>query len=77
MLAWVILLVIWSFTVYYFVYLGILDIVDDHAETYRVYEYAPRMDLDSSSPMKQLAFSFGHLQRWSSSFYPSGPVLLH
>ena len=25
--------IIWSFTDYYFVYLGILDIVDDHAET--------------------------------------------
>ena len=48
---------------YYFVYLGILDIVDDHVETYRVYEYAPRMDLDSPNPMRQLAFSFGQLQR--------------
>ena len=33
--------IIWSFTDYYFVYLGILDIVDDHAETYSVCEYAP------------------------------------
>ena len=33
--------IIWSFTDYYFVYLGILDIVDDHAETYRGYEYTP------------------------------------
>ena len=33
--------IICSFTDYYFVYLGILDIVDDHAETYRVYEYSP------------------------------------
>ena len=33
--------IIWSFTDDYFVYLGILDIVDDHAETYRVREYAP------------------------------------
>ena len=63
MLAWVILLVIWSFTDYYFVYLGILDIVDDHAETYRVYEYAPCMDLDYLSLMRQLAFSSGQLQR--------------
>ena len=55
--------IIWSFIDYYFVYLGILNIVDDHAETYRVYEYAPRMDLDSQSPMKQLAFSSRQLQR--------------
>ena len=53
----------WSFTDYYFVYLGILDIVDDHAETYTVYEYAPRMDLDSLGPMRQLAFNSGQLQR--------------
>ena len=33
--------IIWSFTDYYFVYLGILDIIDDNAETFRVYEYAP------------------------------------
>ena len=44
--------IIWSFTDYYFVYLGIVDIVDDNAETYRVYKYAPRMDLDSSSLMR-------------------------
>ena len=55
--------IIWSFTDYYFVYLGILDIVDDHAETYRVYEYAPWMDLDTLSPMRQLTFSSGQLQR--------------
>ena len=33
--------IIWSFTDYYFIYLGILDIVDDQADTYRVYEYTP------------------------------------
>ena len=53
--------IIWSFTDYNFVYLGILDIVDDHAETYRVYKYAPLMDLDSLSPIRQLAFSSGQL----------------
>ena len=49
----------WSFTDYYFVYLGILDIIDDHAETYRVYEYAPSMDLDSLSQVRQIVFSSG------------------
>ena len=33
--------IIWAFTDYYFVCLGILDIVDDQADTYRVYEYTP------------------------------------
>ena len=55
--------IIWPFTNYYFVYLGILDIVDDHTKTYRVYEYPPRMDLNSPSPMRQLAFSSEKLQR--------------
>ena len=35
------ILIMWSFTDYYFSYLGIWDIIDDHAETYIVYEYAP------------------------------------
>ena len=55
--------IIWSFTDYYFVYLGILDIVDDHADTYRVYEYTPYMDWDSLSLVRQPVFSFGHMQR--------------
>ena len=63
MLARVLLLVIGSFTDDYFVYLSILDIVDDHAETYRVYEYAPWMDLDSLRAMRQLIFSSRQLQR--------------
>ena len=33
--------IIWSFTDYNFVYLGILDIVDDHADTYKFYDYTP------------------------------------
>ena len=61
MLAWVILY--GHLQIIIFVYLGILDIVDDHAETYRVYEYAPWMDLVSLNPMRQLAFIFGQLQR--------------
>ena len=55
--------IIWSFTGYYFVYLDILDIVDDHTETHRVCEYAPYLDLDSLSSMRQIVFSSGQLQR--------------
>ena len=72
--------IIWSFTNYYFVYLGILDIVDDHADTYRVYEYTPQMDLDSLSLVRRIVFQFWALAEmiwlnvpfWCSFAIPDG-----
>ena len=41
---------------------GILDIVHDHTEISKVYEYTSEMDFGSLSPVRRFVFSFGQLQ---------------